>query len=297
VINHLIVKVLPLVPRRIIRRFAGRYIAGERIIDAIELCRKLNEQGMMTTLDVLGEHVSNREQARKAVGEAIKVLHAIDEHKLDSNLSLKLTQTGLKLDFDFCLDNVLEILETAERFGQFVRFDMEDSTCTEDTFKMFEKVRKFYPKCGVVVQAYLRRTYEDVKRLCERNTNIRVCKGIYIEPEEIAFKKKQEIIENFLRILRYIFEKKCYAAIATHNDKVIEGAKKLIQEFGKGKEEYEFQMLLGVRENLRDKLLREGHRLRVYVPFGEEWYQYSMRRFRENPQVAGYVMRAVFNGR
>lgn len=275
------------------RRFAGRYIAGEQINDAIELSKKLNARGMMTTLDVLGEHISNREQARHAVKEAIKVLHAIDAYKLDSNLSLKLTQIGLKLDFDFCVDNVFEILKTAKSFGQFVRFDMEDSSCTDDTFKLFEKARRFYPKCGVVVQAYLRRTYDDVLRLCESNTNIRVCKGIYVEPEEIAYKKKQEINENFVKLIRLMFEKNCYVGIATHNDYVIDGARKLIREFGKSKDQYEFQMLLGVREKLRDELLREGHRLRVYVPFGEEWYQYSLRRFKENPQVAGYVVKSI----
>jgi proline dehydrogenase len=295
IVNSAIVKLLPLVPKSIVRRFANRYIAGEKLDDALALTKKFNERGIMTTLDVLGEHVTNRAEAEKAKKECIEVISEINRHKLDSNLSLKLTQLGLKLDFDFCFENLKEILETSKKFDEFVRLDMEDSSCTDDTFRIFEKARGFYPKTGVVVQAYLRRTYDDVLRLSDKHKNFRLCKGIYVEPEEIAFKNKEEIRNNFLKVLRLMFEKNCYAGIATHDDKVITGAYRLIEEFGKKKEDYEFQMLLGVRENLRDKILSDGHRLRIYIPFGLSWYQYSLRRFKENPQIAGYVLKSIFS--
>lgn len=293
IFNSIIVKTLPLVPKPIVRKFASRYIAGEKLIDAVELTRKLNKKGIMTTLDVLGEHVTKREEAEKAKQNCKEVISAINKYNLDSNLSVKLTQIGLSLNFDFCYANLADILETAKKFNQFVRLDMEDSSCTDDTFRIFEKARAFYPKVGVAVQAYLRRTYNDVSKLSASSTNFRICKGIYVEPEAIAFKKKEEINENFLKVLRLVFEKNCYVGIATHDDKLIEDAYKLIDEFGKEKNEYEFQMLLGVRENLRDKVLNDGHRLRVYVPFGVSWYQYSLRRFKENPQVAGYVLKSI----
>jgi proline dehydrogenase len=297
VFNSAIVKLLPLVPKSIVRRFANRYIAGEELMNAVELSKKLNERGMMTTLDVLGEHVTNHEEANKAKHECMGVISAINKHKLDSNLSLKLTQLGLKLDFDFCYANLKEVLETAKKFEEFVRLDMEDSSCTDDTFRIFEKARAFYPKVGIVVQAYLRRTYDDVLRLSEAHKNFRLCKGIYVESEEIAYKDKEEIRDNYLEVLRLMFEKNCYIGIATHDDKLIAGAYKLIEEFGKKKDDYEFQMLLGVRENLRNKILKDGHRLRIYIPFGVNWYQYSLRRFKENPQIAGYVLKSIFSSK
>jgi proline dehydrogenase len=295
ILNSAIVKLLPLVPKSIVRRFANRYIAGEELNDAVEVSKKLNERGIMTTLDVLGEHVTNRDEAERAKRECKEVLTAIDRHKLDSNLSLKLTQLGLKLNSNFCFANLTEILETARSFGQFVRIDMEDSSCTDDTFRVFEKARAIYPKTGVVVQAYLRRTYDDVLRHSASGINFRICKGIYVEPEAIAYKNRQEVNRNFLKVLRLMFEKNCYAAIATHDGKLIEGAYKLIAEFGKKKDEYEFQMLLGVQENLRDRILSDGHRLRIYIPFGKDWYRYSLRRFKENPQIAGYVLKSIFS--
>ncbi len=297
IINSAIVKLLPLVPKPIVRRFANRYIAGEELIHAVELSKRLNARVMMTTLDVLGEHVTTREEAQKAKRECIEVISGIDKHKLDSNLSLKLTQLGLKLDFDFCWKNLAEILETAKGFNQFIRLDMEDSNCTDDTFRMFEKARAFYAKVGVVVQAYLRRTYDDVLRLSDSKTNFRLVKGIYVEPEAIAYKKREAVNENYLKVLRLLFERNCYVGIATHDDKLIDGANKLISEFRKKKDEYEFQMLLGVRENLRDKILNDNHRLRIYIPFGTNWYLYSIRRFKENPQIAGYVLKSIFSSR
>ncbi len=298
-INSAIVKTIPLVPRGIVRKFANKYIAGDKLSDAIQTAKELNEKGFMGTMDVLGEHITTREEAVQSKKECIEVLEAINKHKLDSNLSVKLTQFGLQMNLDFCFDNLKDILDTARKYNIFVRIDMEDSACTDDTITIFERARDYYPNCGIVLQAYMRRTMKDAETMIAKlKTNFRLCKGIYVEPEEIAYKGKQEVNDNFLKVLRRMFELKAYVGIATHDDMLVEGAYALIKEFGLKREEYEFQMLLGVRDKLRDKILAEGHRLRVYIPFGEHWYAYCIRRFKENPQMASYVMKALFtNGR
>ena len=293
IINNAIVKLISLVPKKIVRIFADKYIAGDKLSNAVETAKRLNDKGIMGTMDVLGEDTSNEQEAIQARRECIEVLEAIEKNNLDSNLSLKLTQLGLKLDFEFCLENLTEIFKVAKEYKQFVRIDMEDSTCTDDTLRIYERAKQFYPRCGVVIQSYMRRSYNDVDKLVKAGTNIRLCKGIYVEPEEIAYKKKEEINDNFLKILRLILSNGSYAGIATHDEKLVYGAYKLLEELKKKKDEYEFQMLLGVRENLRDEILKAGHRLRVYIPFGEHWYRYCIRRFKENPKMASYVVKSI----
>jgi proline dehydrogenase len=190
---------------------------------------------------------------------------------------------------------VRQVIELATGFGTFVRIDMEDHTCTDDTIDVFIRLYKEFKNIGIVLQAYLRRTESDVRRLTDLRAGFRLCKGIYIEPEEIAFKKKQEIRDNFLKLLGMMFERKAYVGIATHDAYLIDGAKKLVEKYSLKPNEYEFQMLLGVRNDLRDALLAAGYKLRVYVPFGEKWFAYSLRRFKENPEVAGYVVTALFD--
>ena len=224
------------------------------------------------------------------------VLEAINKNKLDANQSLKLTSLGLKIDPDFCFQNLSEILSAAKVMNIFIRIDMEDSSCTSDTTKIFEEAHRSFANCGIVIQSYLRRSGDDVRKLVKLNSNFRLCKGIYIEPEEIAFKSRQAVRESYMDLLRTMFENNCYVGIATHDDYLIEGANKLISELKKTKEQYEFQMLLGVRENLRDRILNQGHRVRVYIPYGTHWYQYSIRRFKENPQMAGYIVKSIFTG-
>jgi len=293
-INKSIVKLFPLVPRKIVRRFANKYIAGDKLSDAVDLAKKMNDKGIMCTMDVLGENISTKEEAVFSTKECIEVLEAMDKNKLDSNLSVKLTQLGLKLDLDFCLKNLLDIMSAARSFNRFVRVDMEDSSCTDDTIKTFLAARNHYADCGIVLQALLRRTYSDARELLKTRTNFRLCKGIYVEPVEIAYRKKEEVNENFLKVLRLMLESGSYVGIATHDDKLVEGAYKMLDEMKKKKDKYEFQMLLGVRENLRDKIVKDGHRLRVYIPFGEHWYAYSTRRFQENPQIISYVIKSLF---
>jgi proline dehydrogenase len=296
-LNKLLVATIPLVPRPIVRKFAGRYIAGEEIGDAVAMVRELNAGGARATLDVLGEHISRREEATAARDAILEVLGAIDRERLNSNVSIKLTQLGLQLDRDFCLENVRAIVRRAAEIKNFVRIDMEDSSTTDDTIWVYREVRTSLPNSGIVLQAYLHRTEKDAVDLIAGGLgHFRLCKGIYIEPAAIAFKGKDEINANFLRVLRTMFEKNAHVGIATHDSALVEGAYRIIREMKLSKESYEFQMLLGVRPDLRRGILADGHPLRVYVPFGKSWYQYSIRRFKENPQVAGHVLQALFSG-
>lgn len=296
ILNKIIVGTLPLVPKAIVRKFANKYIAGDKLEDAVVTAKKLNDKGIMGTIDVLGEDVFSKDDAKRAKDDCLSVLEAIDKNKLDANQSIKLTSLGLKIDHDFCLETVSEIMTVAKALDIFVRVDMEDSTCTDETIGVFKEANSKYSKSGIVLQAYLKRTYNDAAELIKTGTNFRLCKGIYIEPAEIAYKDKQEVRDNFLKVLRLMLEKDSYVGIATHDEYLIEGAYKLIDELKKPNNRYEFQMLLGVRENMRDKILRDGHRIRIYIPFGSHWYQYSTRRFKENPQMAGYVVKSILSG-
>jgi len=296
ILNKIIVGTLPVIPKGIVRKFANRYIAGDKVEDAVITARRLNDKGIMGTIDVLGEDVFNKDDAARAKRECLGLLEAIEKNKLNANESLKLTSLGLKIDTDFCYQNLTEILTAAKQMNIFIRIDMEDSTCTTDTIKIFEEAHKNFSNCGIVIQSYLRRSADDVRNLAKMNSNFRLCKGIYIEPEEIAFKSKQEVRNSYIDLLRIMFENNCYVGIATHDDHLVDGAYKLIKEFKKSPDQYEFQMLLGVRENLRERILKEGHRVRVYIPYGTHWYQYSIRRFKENPQMAGYIVKSIFTG-
>jgi proline dehydrogenase len=293
--NKLVVKSLPFVPKPIVRKFANRYIAGETLADAVRCVRQINSEGACATLDVLGEDIFTKEEAVESRKASIEVLQTITKEKLDSNLSIKLTSLGLKLDKDFTTENVREILKVAARENIFVRFDMEDSTCTTDTIDVFQILHREFPKTGIVLQAYLFRTEHDATALMNNGVkNFRLCKGIYRESPEIAFQGREEVQQNYLKVLRLMFEQKAYVGIATHDSVLVDGANAMITELGLKKNEYEFQMLLGVRPELRNTLVKDGHKVRLYVPFGEHWYGYSMRRFKENPEIAGYVARAVF---
>lgn len=296
IFNKMMVATLPIIPKPIIRRFANKYIAGDTLPEAVELTKTLNAKGIMTTIDVLGESVLNKNDAAEAAKECLEVLDAIEKGKLTANHSVKPTSLGLALDYDFGLENLTKIVKKAKELNQFVRIDMEDSPYTTKTLQLYKDVYKNYQNCGVVIQSYMRRSEADVTDLVKTKTNFRLCKGIYVEPKEIAYKEKQEVRDNYLKLLRIMFENNCYVGIATHDDFLIDGAYKMIDEFKKGKEEYEFQMLLGVRDKLRDRILSDSHRIRIYIPFGVHWYKYSIRRFKENPNMAGYAFKALFTG-
>ena len=295
-VNQLIVFVIQLLPKRLVKRFAMRYIAGERLDDAIRVMKFLNLKNIMGTLDVLGENVLMKEESLLATQVGEEVLHSINENHLKANLSIKLTQFGLKIDEEFCYSNVRSLLGIARRYNDFVRIDMEDSSATSATLKLYERLRsEGFENVGVVIQANMRRSEEDIQRLISMKANVRLCKGAYMEPETIAFKSREEIQLNYLKLLKMLFDAKCYVGIATHDDFLVSGAYRYIQEMNLQKADYEFQMLYGVKIKLRDQMVADGHRLRIYVPFGQHWYAYSIRRFKENPQIARYVINALFS--
>lgn len=294
-INTLIVKTLPLLPKKLVRVFANKYIAGDNINDAVTTVKELNSKNIMATVDVLGESIKDRNEAVQSKNESLEVLDTIVKEKLNGNLSVKLTMLALAMDYNLCKELFSEILESAKSKNIFVRIDMENSEVTDITIKMYREMRAKYDNVGLVLQAYLRRTEKDVLDLTEEKANFRLCKGIYVEPESIAFKGRQEIRDNYLKVLRVMFERNAYVGIATHDDYLTDGAERMIKEMNISKDKYEFQMLLGVREWLRDRIVANGHRARVYVPFGKRWYEYSIRRFQENPNVAGQVLKALFS--
>ncbi len=292
VFHWLVVRGLPLVPKAIVGRVAKRYVAGESLESALETIRDLNRQGAMATLDLLGEEVSERERAVAATAEYERMLAAIAGTGVDSNVSIKLTSLGLKIDPAFCRDNVERILATARNHGNFVRIDMEDATTTDATLAIYRELHPRYGGVGVVFQAYMRRTLADVSQLPAAGANVRLCKGIYLETRAVAFRAYETVRMNFLQALEKLLARGAYVGIATHDEHLVCGALGLIDRLKVPRERYEFQMLLGVEPELRRILLAQGHRLRVYVPYGADWYAYSTRRLRENPEIARHVVRA-----
>ena len=290
ILDRAIVRMLPAVPRPVVRRLSERYIAGPELSDACRVVKELNDRGRMATIDVLGEEVTRRDEARALVDEYMHVFETIRAQGLDSNVSVKPTGLGLKLDRAFCRENLAEIVRCAEARENFVRIDMEDGSTTTETLAVYRELpAEGVDRGRVVLQARLHRTLDDVHTVAELRPSVRVCKGIYLEPEEIAYQDFHEIRESFVRIVEALLDAGCYVAIATHDDWLVERGLELVERHGLGRDEYEFQMLLGVRERLGDELVRDGHRLRIYVPYGRRWYEYSMRRLQENPKIATYV--------
>ena len=290
IIDRAIVRALPAVPRQVVRRLSRRYIAGTTLTEACDVVRELNSQGKEATLDVLGEEVTLREEALGLRDAYRRALDTIEEEGLRSNVSVKLTALGLKLDRGLCRADLTAVVEEAARFGNFVRIDMEDSSTTSETLALYRDLREGgHDNLGVVLQAALKRTLSDVGALADLRPNVRVCKGIYVEPAEIAYQDDEIIRLNFLDALEALFDTGSYVGIATHDDWLIGESLALVERRGLKTDDYEFQMLLGVRPELGDELVRDGHRLRIYVPFGRRWYEYSIRRLQENPKIAGYV--------
>jgi proline dehydrogenase len=289
-LDRAIVRVLPAVPRPVVRRLSSRYIAGPALADACRVVARLNERGRLATIDVLGEEVTRREQARELVAAYMDVFETIRRERLDANVSVKLTGLGLKLDRDFCRDNLARIVRCAAERDNFVRIDMEDSSTTSDTLAVYRELREQgLDNVGVVLQALLKRTLRDIGELAPLRPSVRLCKGIYVEPPELAYHEYETVRLSFVEAISALLDAGAYVAVATHDEWVIGEALALFAERGLEPSEYEFQMLLGVREELGDELVREGHRLRIYVPFGRQWYEYSLRRLQENPKIAGYV--------
>jgi proline dehydrogenase len=290
--DRALVRVLPAVPRPVVKRLSERYIAGASLEDACRVVSQLNARGRVATIDVLGEEVSRRDDARALVEEYMEVFETIRAQGLDSNVSVKPTGLGLKLDRDFCRENLAEIVRCAEARGNFVRIDMEDASTTSETLAVYRELRdEGLDRVGVVLQARLHRTLDDIAALADLRPSVRICKGIYLEPPDIAYQDFDEIRENFVRSMEELVASGARLAIATHDEWLVDEALALIDREGLEPRDYEFQMLLGVREQLGDRLVADGHRLRIYVPYGRRWYEYSMRRLQENPKVATYIAR------
>jgi proline dehydrogenase len=289
-VDRAIVRMLPAVPRGVVKRLSQRYIAGPELADACRAVRSLNGESKAATVDVLGEEITRPEEAAALLGEYESVFETIQRERLDSNVSVKLTGLGLKLDRDLCRDNLAELVADARARDNFVRIDMEDSSTTSDTLAVYRELReRGLDNVGVVLQASMKRTLADVAALADLRPNVRVCKGIYVEPPDIAYQEFDTIRLSFVEAIAGLLDLGSYVAVATHDEWVIGEALALIADHGLEPHQYEFQMLLGVRPELGDELVREGHRLRVYVPFGRRWYEYSLRRLQENPKIAGYV--------
>lgn len=293
--DWLVVRGLPLVPKAIVGRVASRYVAGETLDDALGEVARLAGEGAMATLDLLGEEVTERDRAVATAAEYERMLDAIAERGLPSNVSIKPTALGLKIDDAFFRDNLERVFGAARRHGNFVRIDMEDVSTTDATLAAYRELHPRFPNIGVVLQAYLRRTLADVEALPRAGANVRLCKGIYLEPRAAAYRAYETVRHNYLAALEKLLTRGVYTAIATHDEHLVCGALALLDRLRVPRERYEFQMLLGVEPELRRILLAEGHRLRVYVPYGRDWYPYSTRRLRENPQVARHVLRAVLS--
>lgn len=293
-INKIIVSVVKILPKSVVYFFAKRYIAGERLQDAVNLVKELNKKGILATMDVLGESITTKEEVILAKSECLAVLNTIKQNELNSNLSIKPTQLGLNIDLEFAYQQIKEIVAKAKEYGNFVRIDMEDSSCTDKTITVFKRLREEFDNVGIVLQSYLKRTYNDVVELNKINSNYRLCKGIYIEPAEIAFKDRQSVRDSYVRCLEQMMKDKAYVGIATHDDYLVNEALRLKKEMVVPGNLMEFQMLLGVKEDLRDKIVKDGHKVRIYVPFGKDWYKYSIRRLKENPNVAGQIFANIF---
>jgi proline dehydrogenase len=294
ILNKLIAASLPAVPKPIVRFVAKPYIAGETLEDQMRVAASLNAEGYLVATGILGEFVTKREDSEQAVRDYQQCLDEIAARKIESYIHVKPTHLGLKLDKEFCYQNVRKILEHARGRGNFVRMDMEDSHCIDDTLDLYFRLREEFENVGCVIQARMRRSLADVRRLGKVKANVRLCKGVYLEPREIAYTDFRLIQANFTLLLEELLSAGCYAAVATHDELLIWDALRAFERHGLKPHQYEFQMLHGVEPQLRRIVRGQGHRVRVAVPFGPNWYPYSVRRLRKNPAIAGHVIKAMF---
>lgn len=298
--NKFIASILPFFPKKVIWIFSKNYISGETIEDAIRVSKEFNSKNIKVTLDILGEFITTPEEAEENKNEYLDLIEVAHKNKIDGNFSVKPTSFGLLLDKELCYNHIRDIVAKAASYNSFIRIDMEDSPSTDDEIALFRRIKEEYPaNAGLVIQAYLKRTLNDIKKMSDLNTpsiplSFRLCKGIYIEPEKIAYKKYEEINFHYLEDLEFMFINKIHVGIATHDKHLIEGAFRLIKKYNVPKNMYEFQMLYGVTPKLRDSILKDGHTMRIYVPYGKKWFNYSTRRLKENPKIASHIMKAVF---
>lgn len=285
--NFLVSKTIMYVPSPIVRYFAKDYVAGSSLDDAVNLSRDLSKKGIETTLDILGEYITDTEQATPFKHECLKILETIKSENLDANLSVKPTQMGLLLDPEIAYENLHEIVAKGAELDIFIRIDMENTESLRDTLDIYRRLRDEFPNhVGTAIQSYMRSSYDDVEALSDKHMNFRLVKGIFIVTRQEAWKDMELVTANYVELLDQMLSHGAYVGIATHDEKLYFAAQKLIRKYGLKKEQYEFQMLLGVDPELRDLIVAEGHRMRIYVPYGKEWLGYSRRRLLENPNIA-----------
>lgn len=298
--NKMIAGILPYMPKKLVWIFSKRYIAGENIEDALRESRKLNAEQTMVTVDILGEYIKELSEATENKKQYIELIKRFTDEKIDGNFSVKPSMFGLLLDKESCYQNIREIVAVADECDSFIRVDMEDSTCTDAEVEIFRRLKAEFPtRVGLVVQSYMRRTLSDVRDLMDMHSeeaplNFRLCKGIYVEPVEVAYKKYQEVRDHYLEDLEYMLQNGIYVGIATHDKYLVDKAFELLEKYNTPKDKYEFQMLYGVTPDLRSRIMSAGHRMRVYVPYGVEWFGYSTRRLKENPNMAWLIIKALF---
>jgi len=295
IFDRAIVRLLPAVPRPVVQRLSSPYIAGPELKDARQAVRRLNADGKAATIDVLGEEITTEEEASAIVRAYQDVFADIERCALDSGVSVKLTGLGLNLGYELCRNNLRTVVEDAASRGNFVRIDMEDSSTTDATLRLYRELREEgHANVGIVLQAMLRRTLADIEALADLKPSVRLCKGIYVESPDVAYQDFEAVRAAYVRALDALLDAGCHVGIATHDEWLLSEGRRLVAERGLERGDYEFQMLLGVRPERGDELVREGHRLRIYVPFGRHWYAYSLRRFQENPRIAGYIAADTF---
>ncbi|HLN21402.1 MAG TPA: proline dehydrogenase family protein [Bacteroidales bacterium] len=299
-INKMIAAMLPYMPKKFIWLFSKSYISGETIEDAMRVSKEFNGKGMRVTLDVLGEFIKSLEEAETNKKEYLELIETSQKNSINGNYSVKPTSFGLLIDKEVCYRHLREIVAKAASYNNFIRIDMEDSPCTDMEIDLYRRLKKEFPaSVGLVLQAYLKRTLNDISNMMDMHEpgaplNFRLCKGIYIEPAEIAYRKYEEINTHYLEDLEFMLKNGIKVGIATHDKPLIEGAYRLIEKYRVSKDMYEFQMLYGVTPALRDSIVKAGHHMRIYVPFGKKWFGYSTRRLKENPKMASHIIKALF---
>ncbi len=273
-----------------------RFVAGEDLADAVEAIRVLNQKGISASFDHLGESITSEAATREEVNEYVRVLDSIEENKLDSNVSVKLTQLGLDVSQELCYSNTRRIVESAAAYSNFVRIDMEESPKTDATLEIFKRLRNEFENVGIVIQAYLYRSVKDIEELLKIGARIRLCKGAYNEPAAVAFPEKADVDANYSKLTKLLLTSGIYHGLATHDENMIAAAEQFARELAIASDKFEFQMLYGIRRDLQEKLVREGYRMRVYVPYGRYWYPYFMRRLAERPANIWFVLQNMMRG-
>jgi proline dehydrogenase len=299
-IQKLIAGIIPYMPQKLMWEFSKKYIAGAEIANAIAVSKKLNADGCMVTIDLLGEFITQLSQAEENKNNYLSIIQTFTDNQVQGNFSVKPTSFGLLLDANVCYQHIREVVALAAEKGSFVRIDMEDSACVDLEIELYRQLKAEFPNSvGLVLQAYLKRTYNDVEQMMDSHSaeaplNFRLCKGIYIEPESIAYKKHDIINQHYLSNLELMLQYGIYVGIATHDKYLVHEAFKLIEKLDVPKDKYEFQMLYGVTPELRQEIVSRGHRMRVYVPYGKDWMGYCTRRLKENPNMVGHIVKSIF---